>query len=143
MPIYPGEIVTNALRLRRLRKTDTDAFIAMNADLNVMEFFPRPWSPKKARLHSRVLTRRSMSVDSVFMPSKFRAPLKESSVCPFHLSTLHLRLAWRSSGGCLSLPGERAMLLRRQQLFSKQLSRVFLWKRWYLLPAGTMLSRSE
>ena len=49
MHTCPGEIVTNAFRLRRLRKTDTDAFIAMNADLNVMEFFPRLWSPEESK----------------------------------------------------------------------------------------------
>jgi RimJ/RimL family protein N-acetyltransferase len=49
MPTCPSEIVTPRLRLRRLKESDTDAFIVMNADVNVMEFFPHPWSIEESK----------------------------------------------------------------------------------------------
>jgi ribosomal-protein-alanine N-acetyltransferase len=49
MAPFHSEIVTPRLRLRRLAEKDTEAFIAMNADTKVMEFFPRPWSSEESR----------------------------------------------------------------------------------------------
>jgi len=46
----PAEIPTSTGRLRRMVKEDLDAFVAMNADPRVMEFFPRPWSPEESRM---------------------------------------------------------------------------------------------
>ncbi len=48
MKIAPPEISTPRLRLRRLRDGDLDAFVALNADPLVMEFFPRPWSREES-----------------------------------------------------------------------------------------------
>jgi RimJ/RimL family protein N-acetyltransferase len=50
MRIAPPEIATPRLRLRRLRSGDIDAFAAMNADEQVMEFFPRPWSFEESKI---------------------------------------------------------------------------------------------
>jgi RimJ/RimL family protein N-acetyltransferase len=44
MSTAPAEIKTSRLRMRRLRTVDISKFAAMNADPDVMEFFPRPWS---------------------------------------------------------------------------------------------------
>ncbi|WP_035357596.1 GNAT family N-acetyltransferase [Edaphobacter aggregans] len=44
MLIAPSEILTSNGRLRHMVKGDLSAFSEMNADLRVMEFFPRPWS---------------------------------------------------------------------------------------------------
>src|SRR4029077_15463579 len=44
MSTAPAEIKTSRLRLRRLRTDDISEFAAMNADPQVMEFFPRLWS---------------------------------------------------------------------------------------------------
>jgi RimJ/RimL family protein N-acetyltransferase len=49
MLVAPAETNTPQLRLRRLRADDLDAFAAMNADPDVMEFFPRPWSFEESR----------------------------------------------------------------------------------------------
>jgi ribosomal-protein-alanine N-acetyltransferase len=50
MKLAPPEIATPRLRLRRLRSGDLDAFAAMNADEQVMEFFPRPWSFEESKI---------------------------------------------------------------------------------------------
>jgi RimJ/RimL family protein N-acetyltransferase len=50
MKIAPPKIATPRLRLRRLRSGDIDAFAAMNADEQVMEFFPRPWSFEESKI---------------------------------------------------------------------------------------------
>lgn len=42
MKLAPSEIATPRLQLRQLRDEDTDSFAAMNAEVRVMEFFPRP-----------------------------------------------------------------------------------------------------
>jgi hypothetical protein len=44
MLIAPSEILTSNGRLRHMVKGDLSAFSEMNADPQVMEFFPRPWS---------------------------------------------------------------------------------------------------
>jgi RimJ/RimL family protein N-acetyltransferase len=49
MKFAPSELVTSRLRLRRLRDEDIEPFAAMNADVRVMEFFPRPWSPEESK----------------------------------------------------------------------------------------------
>jgi RimJ/RimL family protein N-acetyltransferase len=45
----PSAFMTSRLRLRRLRNEDTEPFVAMNADVRVMEFFPRPWSREESK----------------------------------------------------------------------------------------------
>ena len=44
MSTAPAEIKTSRLHMRRLRTDDISEFAAMNADPQVMEFFPRLWS---------------------------------------------------------------------------------------------------
>ena len=44
MLIAPSEILTSNGHLRHMVKGDLSAFSEMNADPQVMEFFPRPWS---------------------------------------------------------------------------------------------------
>ena len=44
MKIAPSGLTTPRLWLRRLLAGDRDVFAALNADKQVMEFFPRPWS---------------------------------------------------------------------------------------------------
>lgn len=45
----PSEIATPRLQLRQLRDEDTEPFAAMNADVRVMEFFPRLWSREESK----------------------------------------------------------------------------------------------
>jgi RimJ/RimL family protein N-acetyltransferase len=49
MRIAPPEILTSNGRLRRVEKRDLAAFSEMNADPQVMEFFPRPWTFEESR----------------------------------------------------------------------------------------------
>jgi RimJ/RimL family protein N-acetyltransferase len=49
MKFAPSELMTSRLRLRRVRNEDIDPFVAMNADVRVMEFFPCPWSREESK----------------------------------------------------------------------------------------------
>ena len=45
------ELLTTRLRLRAIEPRDRDLFVALNADLDVMHFFPGPYAPEKSDEH--------------------------------------------------------------------------------------------
>ena len=49
MRIAPQEIITATARLRRLSEADFPGFARMNADPDVMRYFPRPWTAEESR----------------------------------------------------------------------------------------------
>ena len=49
METAPAEIVTARALLRRLREEDFPAFARMNADAEVMQYFPKLWSTAESR----------------------------------------------------------------------------------------------
>jgi RimJ/RimL family protein N-acetyltransferase len=49
MRIAPAEIVAARARLRRLREADFAEFARMNADPEVMRYFPKPWTEEESR----------------------------------------------------------------------------------------------
>jgi len=92
-------------------------------------FFPRPWSPEESKAAlariDQAFDQRGLGIYAIEVSGTFGG-IVGLSIPAFNAPfTPCMEILWR----LLPTFGERAMLLRRQ--------------RWFLLPIGTILGRSE